>query len=56
MAVNKYKANSVTYIPQVNYNDRAIAVADEFLVATFDDREVSRIQRNGSPRTLISAF
>ena len=41
--------------PRANYSDRA-AAAGRRLVPTFADRGVSRGQRNGSPRPLISVF
>ena len=42
--------------PRANYTDRAAAAGRRSLVPTFADRGVSRGQRNGSPRPLISVF
>ena len=42
--------------PRANYTDRAAAARSAKLVSTFVDRGVSRGQRNGSPRPLISVF
>jgi hypothetical protein len=49
------KSNSVALSPQVNYTDWATATCRRNLVLTFADREVSRGQCGGSPRSLISA-
>jgi hypothetical protein len=48
--------NSVALSPQSNYTDRAIATCRRNIAPTFMDRGVSRGQRGGSPRTLISVF
>ena len=42
--------------PQANYTDRAAAAGSAKLVPTFAGRGVSRGQRNGSPRPLISVI
>jgi hypothetical protein len=49
----------VTFSPEANYIDLAIATCWRNLVPTFADRRVSRGQRGGSPtkiRSLISVF
>jgi hypothetical protein len=40
---------------QANYTDPATAAGWRILVQTFADSEVSRGQRGGSPRSLISS-
>jgi hypothetical protein len=47
---------SVAFSPQANYTDWATATCWWKLVPTFVDRGVSRGQRGGSPRSLISVF
>ena len=42
--------------PRGDYTDRAAAALSAKLVPTFADRGVSRGQRNGSPRPLVSVF
>jgi hypothetical protein len=48
--------NSVALSPRANYTDWATAICWRNLVPTFADRGVSRGQRGGSPRSLISVF
>jgi hypothetical protein len=50
------KLNSVALSPQANYIDGVTATCERNLVPTFVDRGVSRGQRGGSPRSLISVF
>jgi hypothetical protein len=51
----KQKTKFVAISSQANYIDHAAAIVGE-ATANFSDREVSRDQRNGSPRPLISVF
>jgi hypothetical protein len=53
---NKYKQNSVAFIPQANYTDWATATCWRNLVPTFADRVVSRGQRGGSPTVVNLSF
>jgi hypothetical protein len=48
--------NSVALSPRANYTDCSTATCQQNLVSTFIDRGVSRGQRGGSPRSLISYF
>jgi hypothetical protein len=44
----KTKTNRVSFSPQANYTDRAIAGGQGMLMSTFADRGVSRGQRGDS--------
>jgi hypothetical protein len=50
------RTNSVPLSPQANYTDWATATWRRNLMPTVADRGVSRGQRGGSPRSLISVF
>jgi hypothetical protein len=50
------ETNSTAVSLQANYTDWATATSRRNLVQTFVDRRVSRGQRGGSPRYLISVF
>jgi hypothetical protein len=50
------QSNSVAFSPQVNYTVWVIAAGRWILVPNFTDRRVSRGQRGGHPRPLISIF
>jgi hypothetical protein len=51
-----YKTDSVAFSPKANYTDWATATCQRNVMPTFVDRGVSRGQRGGSPRSLISVF
>jgi hypothetical protein len=50
------RTNSVALSPPANYTEGATATCRRNLVPTFADRGVSRGQRGGSLRSLISVF
>jgi hypothetical protein len=46
----------MAFSPQATYTNQVTAASRRNLVQTFVDRRVSRGQRGGSPRSLISSF
>jgi hypothetical protein len=46
----------VVFSPQANYTDWETAAGRQILVRTFADRGMSRGERDGSLRSLISVF
>jgi hypothetical protein len=46
----------MAFSPQVSYTDLSTSAGQRILVPTFANRGISRCQRDGSPRPLISVF